>query len=143
SSSQSGYVSSRAAGRLQQPAGVEGAILAACGLDEMGLALSVYLEGNIGILRMVIPGPFQHAASCHCRRWTSNLHELHAQIRVHFGNQLIAGLGVATSDARWRHCRIRFASRRDDVWRASRDVLQTRPALRGTSVEEPAVPQAA
>src|SRR6266403_3205532 len=50
---------------------------------------------------------------------------------------------VATSDARWRHCRIRFACRRDDVWRASRDVLQTCPALRGTSVEEPAVPQAA
>src|SRR5262249_15051385 len=115
----------------------------ASSLNEIGFALSVQLEGNIVILRMVIPGPFQHAASSHCHRWTSNLHELHAQIRVCFGNQLIAGLRVATSDARWRHCRIRFASRRDDVWRASHDFLQTRPALCGTSVEEPAVPQAA
>ncbi len=52
---QFGHQSARAARRLEQPPGRKGAILAARGLDEVGLASRFRLECDVVILRIVVP----------------------------------------------------------------------------------------
>ena len=53
------------AGRLQQPAGREGAVLAARRHDEIGLQPRVRTEGDVVILRIVVPVFVERTCRCH------------------------------------------------------------------------------
>jgi hypothetical protein len=52
--------------RLEKPADAKRAILTACGLDEVSLALGVCLKGNVVILRVIKPVFYENAVSSHC-----------------------------------------------------------------------------
>ena len=41
-------------------------MLAARGLDEVGLPLGISLEGDVVILRIIVAVCYENAASCHC-----------------------------------------------------------------------------